>query len=111
MSAEQRAIIGYLRKRHAEGMEVIPSHWLMIDLYGVSGVKRFTSGQHNVYEQNASVKASLFRTLRRLREKGMIVERVGVTNTYYQEPGYPTEYSEGGTKTDRALGYALAEGV
>jgi len=108
LSAEQTKILAYLADRHAEGMEVVPVHWLLIDLYGVSGHKGFDNGSHRIQQQNPSAKASLFRSLRRLRKRGMIIERMGVVLRKEHSEGFPTRFNDP-IEVRSCMGYALAE--
>ena len=39
LSIQQKQILEYLKARHAEGIEVVPLPWMLIDLYGVKGEK------------------------------------------------------------------------
>ena len=93
ISPEQRRIMEYLYRKHAENREVIPAHWLLIDLYGVDGRKYNYSGGHHMYEpagDYAVKKASMYRSLRRLRDRGLVVGKRGIIDDTWW-PGHITE--------------------
>jgi hypothetical protein len=109
LSEQQKAVLVYLSERHKISMEVVPKHWLLIDLYGLSGTKNPQSNGYHLFTETprdrqiyAIARASFQRTIRRLLRRGLIEYRKGKSGMITHSKGDEIE-----TSAIQAQGYAL----
>lgn len=86
-SAEMYRIWRYLHDQHAAGWEVATADQILANVYKTSSI-------------NATAKASMYRTLRRMKERGAVKAMYGQIGWY--------EY-KGNKSPQRARGWALVE--
>jgi hypothetical protein len=84
LSPEQKRIIDYLGEKIVGDVHVVPAHWILIDLYGLDGEKDDPYISHHLTRDDRypAARASFYRSILRLMDRGIAGRKVGRVKTY-----------------------------